>query len=126
MRRFSKKLAFALAAAMVLVTAAPAAQAKAADDFTLNRTTATLYANEGVNDAGKVGKDLTGNVQKYDFNLKNKPDDWATAYTYAWSTSNEKVATVTKGGVTTAVGMGKADILSSFEFVEEVLRNKEN
>ena len=27
---------------------------------------------------------------------------------------------------TVAVGMGKADILSSFEFVEEVLRNKEN
>ena len=27
---------------------------------------------------------------------------------------------------TVAVGMGKADILSSFEFVEEVLRNKGN
>ena len=27
---------------------------------------------------------------------------------------------------TVAVGMSKADILSSFEFVEEVLRNKEN
>ena len=109
MRRFSKKLAFALAAAMVLVTAAPAAQAKAADDFTLNRASATLYVNKGVNDAGKV-EGLAGNVQKYDFNLKNKPADWATAYTYAWSTSNDKVATVTKGGVTTAVGMGKATI----------------
>lgn len=109
MRRFSKKLAFALAAAMVLVTAAPAAQAKAADDFTLNRSAATLYVNKGVNDAGKV-EGLAGNVQKYDFNLKNKPADWATAYTYAWSTSNDKVATVTKGGVTTAVGIGKATI----------------
>lgn len=109
MRRFSKKLAFALAAAMVLVTAAPAAQAKAADDFTLNRASATLYVNKGVNDAGKV-EGLAGNVQKYDFNLKNKPADWATAYTYAWSTSNDKVATVTKGGVTTAVGIGKATI----------------
>lgn len=108
MRSFSKKLAFALAAAMVLTTAAPAAQAKAADDFTLNRTTATLYVNNGVNDAGKV-EGLTGNVQKYDFNLKNKPADWKD-YAYVWSSSNEKVATVAVGGVTTAVGVGEATI----------------
>lgn len=108
MRSFSKKLAFALAAAMVLTTAAPAAQAKAADDFTLNRTTATLYVNNGVNDAGKV-EGLAGNVQKYDFNLKNKPADWKD-YAYVWSSSNEKVATVAVGGVTTAVGVGEATI----------------
>lgn len=109
MRRFSKKLAFALAAAMVLVTAAPAAQAKAASDFSLNRTSATLYVNKGVNDADKVAEGLAGNVQKYDFNLKNKPADWKD-YGYAWSTSNDKVATVVSGGVTTAVGVGKATI----------------
>lgn len=108
MRRFSKKLAFALAAAMVLVTAAPAAQAKAADDFTLNRTAATLYVNKGVNDAGKV-EGLAGNVQEYNFNLKNKPADWQD-YGYKWSSDNEKVATVVAGGVTTAVGVGKATI----------------
>ncbi len=108
MRSFSKKLAVVLAAAMV-VTVVPAAQAKAADDFTLNRTEQTLYVNKGVNDKGVVGGGLYGNVQEYDFNLKNKPANWAD-YGYAWSTSNDKVATVKAGGVTTAVGVGEATI----------------
>ena len=108
MRSFSKKLAFVLAAAMTLTALAPAAKAKAADDFTLNRTSATLYANEGVNDKGKV-EGLTGNVQKYDFNLKNKPADWKD-YKYVWASSDVKVVTVDKVGLATAVGVGKADV----------------
>lgn len=110
MRSFSKKLAFVLAAAMV-VTSVPAAQAKAADDFSLNRTSQILYVNNGVNDKGSatLAEGLYGNVQKYDFNLKNKPSNWKD-YGYKWSSSNEKVATVVSGGVTTAVGVGKATI----------------
>ncbi len=108
MRSFSKKLAAVLALAMV-VTTVPAAQAKAADDFTLNKTSQILYVNEGVNDKGVVEGGLYGNVQTYDFNLKNKPSDWKN-YSYKWSSSNEKVATVVSGGVTTAVGVGKATI----------------
>lgn len=111
MRSFSKKLAFVLAAAMVVTGFAPAAQAKAADDFSLNRTTATLYVNEGVNDKGSetLAEGLYGNVQTYDFNLKNKPADWKD-YGYAWSTSDAAVATVVSGGLTTAVGVGEATI----------------
>lgn len=108
MRSFSKKLAFVLAAAMVITTV-PAAQAKAADDFTLNRTEATLYVNKGVNDNGVVGGGLFGNVQTYDFNLKNKPTNWKS-YGYTWTSSNEKVAKVVTGGITTAVGVGTATI----------------
>ncbi len=109
MRSFSKKLAFVLAAAMVVTVVTPAAQAKAADDFTLNRTEQTLYVNNGVNDKGVVGGGLYGNVQKYDFNLKNKPSDWKD-YGYKWTSSNSKVATVASGGITTAVGVGTATI----------------
>ncbi|MCH5274143.1 MAG: hypothetical protein J1E35_10745, partial [Lachnospiraceae bacterium] len=108
MRSFSKKLAFVLAAAMV-ITSVPAAKAKAADDFTLNRTEQTLYVNKGVNDHGVVGDGLYGNVQTYDFNLKNKPSDWKD-YGYKWTTSDAKVATVASGGITTAVGVGTATI----------------
>ena len=108
MRSFSKKLAAVLALAMVITTV-PAAQAKAADDFTLNRTSATLFVNEGVNDKGKV-EGLTGNVQAYDFNLKNKPADWNKDYKYTWASSDVKVATVDKVGIATAVGVGKAEI----------------
>lgn len=108
MRSFSKKLAFVLAAAMVVTVVTPAAQAKAADDFTLNRTEQTLYVNKGVNDKGVV-EGLYGNVQKYDFNLKNKPSNWKD-YGYKWTSSNEKVAKVVSGGVTTAVGVGTATI----------------
>jgi ribosomal protein L23 len=112
MRSFSKKLAFVLALALVLTGFAPAATAKAADDFSLNRTAQTLYANEGVNDKGSetLADGLYGNVQKYDFNLKNKPADWKTAYSYKWASSDEKVATVNNSGLTTAVGVGKAVI----------------
>lgn len=109
MRSFSKKLAFALAAAMVVTVVTPAAQAKAADDFTLNRTEQTLYVNKGVNDKGVVGGGLYGNVQTYDFNLKNKPSDWKD-YGYKWTSSDAKVATVASGGITTAVGVGTATI----------------
>lgn len=109
MRSFSKKLAFVLAAAMVVTVVTPAAQAKAADDFTLNRTEQTLYVNKGVNDKGVVGGGLYGNVQMYDFNLKNKPSDWKD-YGYKWTSSNTKVATVVSGGITTAVGVGTATI----------------
>ena len=109
MRSFSKKLAFALAAAMVVTVVTPAAQAKAADDFTLNRTEQTLYVNKGVNDKGVVGGGLYGNVQTYDFNLKNKPSDWKD-YGYKWTSSDAKVATVVSGGITTAVGVGTATI----------------
>lgn len=108
MRSFSKKLAFVLAAAMVVTVVTPAAQAKAADDFTLNRTEATLYVNKGVNDHGKVEGGY-GNVQMYDFNLKNKPSNWKD-YGYTWTSSNEKVAKVVTGGITTAVGVGTATI----------------
>jgi len=109
MRSFSKKLAFVLAAAMVVTVVTPAAQAKAADDFTLNRTEQTLYVNKGVNDKGVVGGGLYGNVQMYDFNLKNKPSNWKD-YGYTWTSSNEKVAKVVSGGITTAVGVGTATI----------------
>ncbi len=113
MRSFSKKLAFVLAAAMVLTGFAPAAQAKAADDFSLNRTSYILYTStESVNHHGSdtLADGLYGNVEKFDFNLKNAPADWATAYTYKWASSKEAVATVATGGLVTAKSVGVTEI----------------
>ena len=113
MRSFSKKLAFVLAAAMVLTGFAPAAQAKAADDFSLNRTSYILYTStESVNHHGSetLADGLYGNVEKFDFNLKNKPADWKDAYSYKWASSKEDVATVASGGIVTAKSVGKTVI----------------
>ena len=54
MRNFSKKLAFVLAAAMVVTAFAPAAQAKAADEMAINggKSAKVLYVNEGLNHKG--------------------------------------------------------------------------
>ena len=75
MRNFSKKLAFVLAAAMVFTAFAPAAKADAAEkEMAMNRASQTLYVNEGVNDKGAetLPEGLYGNVQEYDFYVKNK------------------------------------------------------
>lgn len=100
MRSFSKKLACALASAAMVVTMFPAAKAQAADEFALNRTSQILYTNEGA----------SYNKQVYDFNFKKAPADYLKSYTYAWATDKAEVATVAKGGVVTAVGVGKAKI----------------
>ena len=111
MRSFSKKLAFVLAAAMVVTGFAPAAQAKAADEMAINKSSQILYVNEGINHKGNEGVPAgKGNVSVYDFSVKNKPSNWKTAYSFAWSSSNEDVVTVKAGGVATAVGVGKATV----------------
>ena len=111
MRSFSKKLAFVLAAAMVVTGFAPAAQAKAADEMAINKSSQILYVNEGINHKGAEGVPAgKGNVSVYDFSVKNKPSNWKTAYSFAWSSSNEDVVTVKAGGVATAVGVGKATV----------------
>ena len=111
MRSFSKKLAFVLAAAMVVTAFAPAAKAEAASEMAINKQDKILYVTDGkgINDAAQVGGGK-GNVSTYDFSVKNKPADWKTAYSFAWSSSDEDVVTVGKGGVTTAVGVGEATV----------------
>ena len=111
MRSFSKKLAFVLAAAMVVTGFAPAASAKAADDMAINKSSQILYVNEGINHKGAAGvAEGKGNVSEYDFYVKNKPSDWKSTLKFEWSSSDEDVATVNKSGLTTAVGVGKATI----------------
>ncbi|MBQ9767294.1 MAG: hypothetical protein IJW37_04265 [Lachnospiraceae bacterium] len=111
MRSFSKKLAVVLAAAMV-VTAVPAAEAKAADEMAINKSSQILYVNEGINHKGAEGVPAgKGNVSVYDFYVKNKPENWKTDYKFAWSSSNEDVVSVKAGGVATAVGAGTANVI---------------
>lgn len=100
MRSFAKKLACAVAAVAMVITMFPAAKAEAAEKFALNKSTQYLYVNKGA----------SINVQSFDFNFTTAPKDYLTAYTFAWGTSDEKVATVAKGGVVTAAGVGTATI----------------
>ena len=112
MRSFSKKLAFVLAAAMVVTAFAPAAKAEAAKEMEINAKGKILYVTdgEGINDAAQVGGGK-GNVAEYDFYVKNKPDNWKKDYSFEWKSSNDKIITVGKGGLTTAVAVGEADVI---------------
>ena len=111
MRSFSKKLAFVLAAAMVVTSFAPAAKAEAAKEMAINKSSQILYVNEGINHKGADGVAAgKGNVSVYDFSVKNKPADWKDTLSFKWTTSDDEVVAVKAGGVATAVGVGKATI----------------
>ncbi len=111
MRSFSKKLAFVLAAAMVVTSFAPAAKAEAAKEMAINKSEQILYVNEGINHkGGEVAAPGKGNVSVYDFSVKNKPADWKDTLSFKWTSSDTDVVTVKAGGVATAVGVGKATI----------------
>ena len=97
-KSFFKKLSFGMALALVLGTTAHAGVAQAAETWTLKKDSKILYLNE----------DNQSNTKNfYDFNFKNKPENWKKDYSFAWSIADEEVATVAKGGVVTAVSVGK-------------------
>ena len=97
---------------MVVTMVPPAAEAKAADEMAINKSSQILYVNEGINHKGAEGVPAgKGNVSVYDFYVKNKPEDWKTAYKFTWSSSNDDVVSVKAGGVATAVGVGTANVI---------------
>ena len=100
MKNFFKKLAFVLALAMVVTAIAPAAQASAAAQPTLNATSKKIY----------IDGDYTGKYSDT-FTLKvwNKGD-----YRVTFASSDTKIATVTKWyGVVTAKAVGTATITAT-------------
>ena len=100
MKSFFKKLAFVLALAMVVTAIAPAAQASAAAQPTLNATSKKIY----------IDGDYTGKYSDT-FTLKvwNKGD-----YRVTFASSDTKIATVTKWyGVVTAKAVGTATITAT-------------
>jgi hypothetical protein len=100
---------------MVFTAFAPAASAKAADEMAINggESAKVLYVNEGVNHKGAetCPEGLNGNVSEYDFYVKNKPDNYKETLKFEWSSSDDKVITVGKAGLTTAVAVGKAEVI---------------
>ena len=97
-KSFFKKLSLGMALALVLGTTAHAGVAQAAETWALKKDSKILYLNE----------DNTSNTKNfYDFNFKNKPENWKKDYSFAWSIADEEVATVAKGGVVTAVSVGE-------------------
>jgi hypothetical protein len=78
----------------------------------INKQGKILYVTDGtgINDAAQVGGGK-GNVSEYDFAVSNKPADYKENYTFTWLSSDEKVITVGKAGLTKAVGVGTADVL---------------
>ena len=102
-KRFFKKLSLGMALALVLGTTAHAGVAQAAAaTWTLKKNSATVYLNED---------NVKGTPDNYDFNFKNKPDNWKKDYSFNWYSENEEVATVAKGGVVTGVSVGEATIV---------------
>lgn len=97
-KSFFKKLSLGMALALVLGTTAHAGVAQAAEAWTLKKDSKILYLNED---------NTSGTKNFYDFNFKNKPENWKEDYSFAWSIADEEVATVAKGGVVTAVSVGK-------------------
>lgn len=92
-KNFFKKLSFVLALAMIVSAIAPAAGAFAATALSLNASAKTF---------------TLGQYGGYNFNINGTK---AKGWKYAWSSSNEDVATVNAAnGVTTAVGTGTATI----------------
>lgn len=95
-KNFFKKLSFVLALAMIVSVIAPAAGVFAATGLKLNSTNKTLHLAQ------------PGKKNKFNFNIDGtKQKGWK----YLWTSSNEDVAEVNeKNGVTTAVGVGTAEI----------------
>lgn len=92
--KFLKKLSFVLVAAMVLSLFVPAAGVFAAKAPTLNSTNKYLHLD--------VEK-----KNEFNFNINNKQKGWE----YYWESDDEDVAEVNeKNGVTTATGVGTANI----------------
>ena len=98
MKSFFKKLAFVMALAMVVSMVAPAGSALAAEAGVSLQGTKTIVETYELD---KVGATV-------DFSFQGAPSDWKT--TFAWTSSNEAVATVDKAGVVTAVAAGTATI----------------
>ncbi|MCQ2506561.1 MAG: Ig-like domain-containing protein [Lachnospiraceae bacterium] len=100
MKNFFKKLAFVLTLALVVSCLAPAAQkAEAAASWELNKTTVYLYLNQ-----------TAEKKNQYDLSFKTKPDNYLSAYSFAWSTADTSIATVVTGGLVTGVSVGKTTV----------------
>lgn len=102
MRSFAKKLAFVMAAAMVVTTAAPAARASAATELSIVKQTATSKAEALT--VVNVGEGATVDLKFY-----GAPTNFKELNP-TWTSSNEKVATVDKNGNVTGVAEGVAEI----------------
>ncbi|MBO5199043.1 MAG: Ig-like domain-containing protein [Lachnospiraceae bacterium] len=102
MKNLIKKLAFVMAIALVLTSLAPAASASAAaSDMKINVSSKNLYLGES---------EISDTAAEYDFYIKNKPSNYKKLYSFTWTSSNTKVATVDNAGLTKAVTTGTATI----------------
>ncbi len=103
MKSFFKKLAFVMALAMVVTTAAPAAQASAAGEMGIALQGADSKSEVIASYEMKVGD------EPVDFKYYGAPKDYLKQNP-TWSSSAEAVATVDKYGVVTPVAAGTATI----------------
>mgnify|MGYP003290589793 CR=1 FL=1 len=99
-KRIFNTLKFLFTCALVIGLITPI-NAQAAEQWTLQRSSKTLYLNED-NSSG------TSNV--FDFNFKDLPKNWKNLYKFNWTMENPAIATVTNGGVVTAVAVGDTKV----------------
>jgi len=100
MKSFFKKLAFVMALAMVVSMVAPAGSALAAESGVSLQGTKTIVETYELDKAGATVDFAFEGCTTWKENKNN----------YAWTSSNEAVATVNKAGVVTAVAAGTATI----------------
>ncbi len=103
MKSFFKKLSFVMALAMVVTTAAPAAQASAAGEMGIALQSAKSKSEVIAEYTMKVGEAAV------DFKYYGAPKDYLKQNP-TWTSSDEAVATVDKYGVVTPVAAGTATI----------------
>ena len=100
-KEFIKKLSFAMASAMVVATATPAANVEAAASMKMNKSSKILYLNDD---------NMTGTSNVVDLNIKNKPSNYKTKYSFSWYAEDTSIVSVAKGGVVTAKKVGQTTV----------------
>ena len=100
-KEFIKKLSFAMASAMVVATATPAANVEAAASMKMNKSSKILYLNDD---------NMTGTSNVVDLSIKNKPSNYKTKYSFSWYAEDTSIVSVAKGGVVTAKKVGQTTV----------------
>lgn len=100
-KEFIKKLSIAMASALIITSATPAAPASAKASMKMNRSSKIVYLNDD---------NMTNTSNAYDFSIKNKPSNWKKAYTFKWYAEDSSVVSVAKGGVVKGKKVGQTTV----------------
>ena len=108
-RRARRIGSFFLVLMLLISGLIPAQPVRAKADMKIDSASRILYLG---------GSDISGTADEYDFYIKNKPSDYKKLYTFTWTSSKKKVATVNSAGLVKAIGTGKTTITCTITLKE--------